>query len=63
MRENVTADELKTMEDLMHTKVDIIAGYIEDKKYDCAMIELGALNEYIRLQTNKAMTLIPNNML
>ena len=51
------------VEELMHQKVDCIAEHISNGRVDCAMIELGALNEYIRMQSNNVIASMPNNML
>lgn len=55
--------KINFVEELMHSKVDIIADHLNNGRIDCAMVELGALNEYIRLQSNTVIASIPNNML
>lgn len=63
MDRNVTPESFVKLEELMHCKIDAIADHLNNGRKECAMIELGALNEYIHLQAKNAMTFIPNNML
>ena len=46
---------------IMNSKIDLIADYVQKGMTEFAMIELGSLNEYARLQLETAIKEIPNN--
>lgn len=64
-RNIVTPDRITEMEDLMFRKIEIVADYLRTGKNECAMIELGTLNDYTHMLAKLAMAniTVPNNML
>ena len=63
MEKMSVTQKINFVEEVMHSRIDCIADHLNNGRIDCAMIELGTLNEYIRLQSNTVMAAIPNNML